>query len=136
RFYSVATVEPGPHAPGAIAWICADALDPPLAPGSFDRVAALNLLDAVHAPATLLAVARKLCRGGGELLLASPYAWQSGHGRRGHRLGGADPGAEVVRLLVEAGLALEEQADLPWTLRRDARASLAYRTHWLRFRSP
>jgi SAM-dependent methyltransferase/uncharacterized protein YbaR (Trm112 family) len=134
RFYSAAAVEAPAPAPGAIAWICADALDPPLAPGSFDRVAALNLLDAVHAPDTLLAVVHRLCRGGGELLLASPYSWQSGHVGEEHRLGAHDPGAEVVRRMVDAGCTLEEQADLAWTLRRDARASVAYRTHWLRFR--
>src|SRR5262249_41406258 len=121
-------------APGAVAWVCADALDPPFAPASFDRVAALNLLDAVHDPGTLLTVARSLCRRGGEVLLASPYAWQSGHVGEGHRRGSHDPGAEVIRRMVDDSCALEDQADVAWTLRRDDRASVAYRTHWLRFR--
>jgi hypothetical protein len=97
-------------------------------------VAALNLLDAVHAPDTLLTVARALTRPGGELLLASPYAWQSGHVGEGHRLGTHDPGAEVVRRLTAAGCAVEDEADVDWTLRRDDRSTVAYRTHWLRFR--
>src|SRR5262249_2714373 len=45
RFYAPATVDSqisGAES-GAVVWICADALDPPFAPSSFDRVAALNL---------------------------------------------------------------------------------------------
>ena len=47
-------------------------------------------------------------------MLASPYAWR-----------------DEVRAL---GWSIEEEADLPWTLRRDARALSVYQTHYLRAR--
>jgi SAM-dependent methyltransferase len=119
--------------------VCADAADPPLAPSGFDRVVALNVLDTVHNPSQLLAVVDGLCAPGGEVILASPYAWQSGYVGEGHRLGAADPAAEVVRRFaegvdLEAAYTIEESVDVAWTLRRDARSSVAYSTHYLRAR--
>jgi uncharacterized protein YbaR (Trm112 family)/SAM-dependent methyltransferase len=116
--------------------ICADAQDPPLPPERFARVAALNILDVVHNPDTLLTVATGLTRPGGELLLASPYAWQSGFVGEEHRIGDLDPAAAVVAWLRAAGFTVEEETDLEWSLRRDARSSVAYAAHWLRARKP
>lgn len=145
RYYSRATVTPPPlvataAAPTA-ALICGDAMDPPLVPETFDRVAALNIIDAVSSPPRLLSVVDGLCAGGGELLLASPYAWQSGIVAEEHRLGGADPAADLRRRLVggvelEARYTVEDDTELPWTLRRDARSATVYRVHWLRARKP
>jgi SAM-dependent methyltransferase len=115
-------------------WLCADALDPPLAPESFDRVVALNLLDAVHDPGRLIDVSVTLCAPGGEVILASPYAWQSSHVGEQHRLGGADPAAAVSARLRDAGFSIEDEDELAWTLRRDARSVVVYRTHWVRAR--
>ncbi|HKA91666.1 MAG TPA: class I SAM-dependent methyltransferase [Haliangiales bacterium] len=131
RHYAPATAV-GVAAP--VDWLCADALDPPLAPESFDRVAALNLLDAVHDPGRLMDVAVTLCSPGGEVIFASPYAWQSSHVGEAHRIGGADPAAAVRARLVAAGFTVEDEDELSWTLRRDARSAVVYRTHWLRAR--
>ena len=142
RHYVTATVAPPPPPPpSTVALICADAMDPPLVPGAFDRVAALNLLDAAIAPPQILAVADGLCAAGGELVLASPYAWHSGVVAEEHRFGGADPAAALRRRLLagdelEAVYAVEEEAELPWSLRRDARSAVHYRVHWLRARKP
>src|SRR5262249_6491639 len=115
--------------------------DPPLVPGAFDRVAALNVLDAVSAPPQIVSVADGLCAPGGELILASPYAWQSGVVAEEHRFGAADPAADLRRRVIEglnleARYVVEEEAELPWSLRRDARSAVLYRVHWLRARKP
>jgi SAM-dependent methyltransferase len=119
--------------------LCADVLDPPLAPGHYDRVVALNVLDSVARPRQLLAVMASLCRPGGELVLASPYAWQSSVMDEGERIGGADPAADVAAILragegIAGRFTIEEEAEVPWTLRRDARSAVAYRVHYLRAR--
>lgn len=122
-----------------ITWLCGDALDPPLLPGQYDRVVAFNLLDSVRQPRQLLAVLDGLCAPGGELLVSSPYAWQSEVVEEGGRLGGEDP-ARWLRELLESGRDLaapyqiEDEDELGWTLRKDARASVSYRVHYLRAR--
>jgi hypothetical protein len=80
-----------------------------------------------------------LCRRGGELILSSPYAWQGTVMADSERIGGADPAADVAAILragtgLGARYQIEEEADVSWTLRRDARSSVAYRTHFLRAR--
>jgi SAM-dependent methyltransferase len=130
RNYQAARIA-GAAAPGPVLFVCGDALDPPFPPASFDRVATLNVLDAVVDPRQLLAVASTLCRSGGELILSSPYAWQTGHVAEDRRIGGADPVAATTALLREAGLTIVHESELPWTLRRDDRASVAYRVHFV-----
>ncbi|MBA3391524.1 MAG: methyltransferase domain-containing protein [Deltaproteobacteria bacterium] len=137
RHYTAATVA-GERVVNAEV-VCGDALDPPLVPGAFDRVVALNVLDSVRDPRQLLAVVDGLCRSGGEVILSSPYAWQSGVMDEAARLGGADPAGEVRRILREGdGLGaryhIEDEAELPWTLRRDARSAVAYCIHYVRAR--
>jgi SAM-dependent methyltransferase/uncharacterized protein YbaR (Trm112 family) len=138
RHYTTATVQAGERAATNVAFICADALDPPLVPGWFDRIAALNLIDSLRAPAQLLSVADALCVPGGELILASPYSWQSGIVDEAERLP-ADAAAHLRRVLtdgtgLEARYTIEEEAELQWRLRRDARAAALYQTHYLRAR--
>jgi 2-polyprenyl-3-methyl-5-hydroxy-6-metoxy-1,4-benzoquinol methylase/uncharacterized protein YbaR (Trm112 family) len=118
---------------------CADVLDPPLVPGAYDRVVALNLLDSVRSPRQLLSVVDELCAPDGEVILSSPYAWQSGVMDEHERLGGADPAAAVAGILREgAGLMtryrIEEEDEVQWALRRDARTTVTYRVHFLRAR--
>jgi SAM-dependent methyltransferase/uncharacterized protein YbaR (Trm112 family) len=117
--------------------ICGDALDPPLIPGAYRRVVALNLLDCVRQPRQLLTVLDALCAHGGEVIVSSPYAWQSAHVDEDARIGGADP-AGALRALFERGLSvpytIEDEAELPWTLRRDARSTATYCIHYLRAR--
>jgi SAM-dependent methyltransferase/uncharacterized protein YbaR (Trm112 family) len=141
RHYRAASTGAGDRTVAAArrALVCGDALDPPLIPGMFDRVVALNLLDSVARPRQLLSVLDGLCRPGGELILASPYAWQSSVMADDERLGGADPAADLAAILGSgAGLAarydIEDEAELPWTLRRDARSSASYSVHYLRAR--
>jgi SAM-dependent methyltransferase len=119
--------------------VCGDALDPPLVPGVFGRVVALNLLDSVASPRQLLAVLDGLCAPGGEIVVSSPYAWQSSVMADHERLGAADPAAELTALLrAGTGLAaryeIEDEAELPWTLRRDARGVASYSIHYVRAR--
>lgn len=114
--------------------VCADALDPPFAPGTFERVAALNLLDNVRSPRALLHHLQQLCAPGGELLLASPYAFRDGIVDAGERMGQADPAAAVRDELRGLGFTLEDEADLRWTVRHDARAATSYEVHYLRAR--
>jgi hypothetical protein len=119
--------------------VCGDALDPPLVPGVFERVVALNLLDSVASPRQLLAVVDGLCAPGGEIVLSSPYAWQSSVMAESERLGGIDPAAELRALLTDgstlgARYAIEDEAELPWTLRRDSRSAVNYVIHYLRAR--
>lgn len=141
RAYQPAEISPGGRlvADERVTWLCADALDPPLVPESYQRVVALNLLDAVRKPRQLLSVLDGLCAPGGELLLSSPYAWQSAVVDESERFGGADP-AGWLRRRLEHGEELreryhiEEECELPWTLRKDARTAVTYRLHYLRAR--
>jgi hypothetical protein len=94
--------------------VCGNALDPPL------------LCDA-------------LCASGGELILASPYAWQSSLVDDAEAFGGADPAAELTSILrsgrdLRSPYRIEDEAEVPWTLRRDARSEVLYRVHYLRAR--
>jgi 2-polyprenyl-3-methyl-5-hydroxy-6-metoxy-1,4-benzoquinol methylase len=119
--------------------VCGDALDPPLVPGVFGRVVALNLLDAVASPRQLLSVLDGLCRPGGEIIVSSPYAWQSSVMADHERLGERDPAADVAALLrsgseFAARYEIEDEAELPWTLRRDSRSAASYSIHYLRAR--
>jgi uncharacterized protein YbaR (Trm112 family)/SAM-dependent methyltransferase len=141
RHYASASITPGDRTvPAARRLVlCGDALDPPLIPAVYDRVVALNLLDSVSRPRQLLSVIDGLCAPGGELILASPYAWASSVMHEHERLGGADPAADLQEILTSgAGLGaryrIEDASDVPWTLRRDARSAVSYQTHYLRAR--
>ncbi|MBA3540926.1 MAG: hypothetical protein H0T79_15040 [Deltaproteobacteria bacterium] len=112
-------------------------MDPPLIPGIFERVVALNLLDSVRGPLQLLSVIDALCAPGGEIILASPYAWQSAVMPEDHRFGAADPAAALTAILehgtgLGARYRIAEACELPWTLRRDARSAATYCIHYIR----
>jgi len=114
--------------------VCANALDPPLVPGSFDRVVALNVLDSVAQPRQLLSVVDALCRPGGEIIVACPYQWVGED-----RLESADPAAELVEILrsgrdLRAAYTVLDEAELEWTLRRNARSRVVYTNHYVRAR--
>lgn len=141
RHYAPASITAGDRSvpPGRRTLVCGDALDPPLIPAMFGRVVALNLLDSVANPRRLLAVVDGLCARGGELILSSPYSWQSSVMHDAERFGGGDPAAELVRILrtgdrLGARYEIEAEADVAWTLRRDARSAVTYRTHLVRAR--
>ncbi len=136
RHYTLATAT-GRRADN-VSLVCGDALDPPFVPAAFDRVVALNVVDSVHDPRQLLAVVNGLCRPGGEVILSSPYNWQSGIVGESHRFGGDNPATALVSMLTSGELGaryeIEDEAELPWTLRRDARSAVAYCIHYVRAR--
>ncbi|NVB83715.1 MAG: methyltransferase domain-containing protein [Kofleriaceae bacterium] len=136
RTYAPAVASAGDRA-RAVKVVCGDVLEPPFVPGAFDRVVALNMLDSVTHPRRLLAVIDGLTKVGGEIVIASPYAWQSSVMHEDERIGGADPAAAVAEIL-RTGLSrpyrIEDEAELSWTLRRDARSAVTYQTHYLRAR--
>lgn len=136
RTYAPARVRPAARTPG-VELVCADALEPPLAPGTSDRTVALNLLDVVREPRALLHQLHLLTAAGGEVALGSPYSWRSGVVEERERLGGSDPAAALRAEAQALGWTVEEEVErLPWTLRRDARAASLYEVHWLRARRP
>ena len=108
-------------------------------PGSCGAVVALNLLDSVASTPRLLSVIDGLCRPGGQVLLASPYAFQSSVVEEIGPLDEPDPAAALRRLLTEgAGLSARYEIlaedERPWSLRRDARSLVHYQVHVLRAR--
>lgn len=142
RRYATATIPADPAralADERVTLLCGDALDPPLVPGAFDRVVALNLLDSLRSPRGLLAVVDGLCKRGGEIILTSPYTWSSAVMADHERLGGDDPAATLADLLragtdLGARYVIEDEAELPWTLRRDGRSAATYCIHYVRAR--
>ena len=128
RDFGLARIAAPPRS--GIELVCGDALAPPFAPGTFGRVAALNLLDNVRSPRVLLHELQQLSNG--DVLLSAPYAFREGIVEEGERLNGPEAvHAELARL----GLTVEEEAlRLRWTLRHDARAATVYDVHWVRSR--
>lgn len=136
RHYEAARIDGNLTGAGRIALICGDALDPPLAPASSDRVCALNTLDSVRDPRQLLSVLDGLLVAEGTMALASPYAWQSEVVDDATRINAADPAAAVTAILrhgegLGARYAVIDEHDLTWTLRRDDRSAHVYSAHWL-----
>jgi SAM-dependent methyltransferase len=136
RTYERATIRAGNHAAPDVQLICADVLAPPLAPGGFERVLALNLLDSISSPRALLHHVDQLAGHHGEILLATPYAWRSGVMADDERLEGSDPAVALRAELVKLGWTIEEEQErVPWILRRDARSATLFDVHWVRARS-
>jgi SAM-dependent methyltransferase len=133
RSYARASVR-APSASLNVELVCGDVLDPPFAPGEFDRVVALNLLDAVRSPRALLHHLHQLAAPGAEIILSSPYAWRDEVVPAAERLGTVDPAAALRDEIRALGWTIEDDADLPWTLRRDARALSVYQVHFVRAR--
>lgn len=139
RHYAEAEAQPPGPPPATVQLVACDVLDPPLPPGLAERIVAFNLLDAVASPRQLLCVIDALLQPGGEALLASPYAWTSGYTDEHERLGGAAPEAALRAILrsgegLQACYDVEDEAELDWTLRRDAHLSHRYRVDYLRVR--
>jgi SAM-dependent methyltransferase/uncharacterized protein YbaR (Trm112 family) len=126
-------------------FVAADALDPPFRAETFALVVAWNVFDSVRVPLMLLGQADALLRPGGELHLASPYAWRSSVTEEGEAPGalsdhaplGGD-GASAVRKLLAGAPPLQlqysvvsDEDSVPWTLRRDARTHQVHRAHYV-----
>nr|WP_246504059.1 methyltransferase domain-containing protein [Plastoroseomonas arctica] len=146
---AVAFTIPTPHATRIDHWAC-DAMALPFAAGTFGRIAALNVLDCVPSPVTLLQAMVALLAPGGGAILCSPYDWSptatqppywiGGHSQRGPHRGSAE--SLVRAILTEgahpqsiAGITIAgEIADQPWAVRLHARSTMVYALHLLALR--
>ena len=139
RHYHAATANAGDLV-AAATLVCGDALAPPLIPGAYGRVVAINLLDVVRQPRQLLSVIDGLCAHGGEIILTSPFAWQSTQVDDDQRIGTDDPAGAPSRdpgdgpRISARATRSRIQAELPWTLRRDSRSAATYCIHYIRAR--
>jgi SAM-dependent methyltransferase len=117
-------------------WVM-DALALPLAPGSADVVAALNVLDCVADPRRLLSELAALLHADSRLLLATPFDWSTratepqnwigGHSQRAAHGGSAE--AFMAAMIAEIGLVtLGDDRSFPWHTRLHARSTLQYQT--------
>ena len=111
-------------------FIAADAMEPPFRPRYFSHVSALNLLDNVPYPLTLIGQMDALLRPGGEMLLASPYEWREDITPKEEWLS-----PEQVRKTIlgqeftdcEFHYEILEEKDLAWTMRNHER----YYSHFI-----
>jgi SAM-dependent methyltransferase len=117
---------------GLVDFWLADALTPPLAPGTAGLVIAVNLVDCVQDPARLISVVADLLRPGGKAILATPFDWSVAATPRERWLGGRS--ATETAPSLAAALAAEPrlcalaiEPDLPWTIRLHDRATMHYR---------
>ncbi len=133
------SVEAAWDAPQNVLFLVGDALDPPFSAAAIDLVGALNLLDNVGVPLTLLGQMDALLKEGGRMVVGTPFEWRTEI---------ADPsewletdridGPALVRGILE-GSAMEEAGfrysiegeigELPWALRGHSRRS----THFLSY---
>ncbi len=132
-------------AAGQVDFWLSDSLALPFAEPTFAQVVALNLIDCVYSPVSLLTVLNRLLLNGGDALLATPFdwapnatpieAWIGGHSQRG-----PDEGASDSRLLAtlerlrtaDSGFALQTMAQLdnfPWHARLHDRSTVLYSEH-------
>ncbi|MGM0578549.1 MAG: methyltransferase domain-containing protein [Myxococcota bacterium] len=136
RRYTPLAVRRPPVQDERLALVAGDALDPPFPAGAFSLVAALNVVDAVRDPWTLLGQLDALLAPGSLLLLAQPYhlephaqppeAWIEGPEALRRALGGGLHGLEHLRFRV-----LEEAFDVPWSLPAHDRLAHRYGLHVL-----
>lgn len=121
-------------------WL-ADALVPPVAEGCAGLVVALNLLDCVADPVTLMRAAAGLLRPDGHLLVCTPRDWsttatpaEAWVAARSAETSTTDLGAWAERV---SGLTLQAcSEDHPWAVRVHARATMHYRSDLLVLRRP
>ena len=119
--------------------LAADAREPPLQPGSFAIVLALNLLDSITHPAALLLQAQALLAPGGVLLLSSPFNWDDSVTEPSIRLdaevGPDEDHASAVEQRIEALLPRMRlqwsDRDVPWPLRIHDRLRCDFRLHMM-----
>ncbi len=115
-----------------ILFIAADALDPPLIAGMFDHASALNLLDNVRYPLTLMGQMNALLKPDGQMLLATPYAWQENITPSEEWLTPDDViGALRGSTLPQCGFSYNilAEEDQGWTLRNNERQYSHYISH-------
>ncbi len=137
RHYHPASIHAPPRSSSSVQLVCGDALDPPLAPASFQRVTSLNVIDAVQSAPQHLSVLDGLCVPGGEIILSSPFNWQSGIVAEEGRIDAADPAQSLQGILrngegLSSIYSVTEARELRWRLRRESRSAVSYFVHFLR----
>lgn len=123
-----------PHRDLVDFWCC-DASALPFGDHTFSMAAALNLVDCVPSPATLLAELTRTLGRGGLALLSTPYdwtpsvtpyeSWLGGHSQRGPHRGSAE---EVLKAMLPLTVIAEEPS-LPWRVRLHDRSVMEYAVH-------
>lgn len=127
--------------------LAADAREPPLRPGTFALVLALNLLDSITHPRALLVEAQALLAPGGALLVSSPFNWDDHVTSPALRIDAGVPAhvdrdAEVearIGALLPAMTLRWCDRDVPWPLRVHDRLRCEFRLHamlWQRSHAP
>lgn len=121
-------------------WL-ADALALPFPSATFSYISALNLLDCVDSPPTLLGGLASVLRPGGRAALCTPYdwspaatpveAWLGGHSQRSPEGGSSE---RALRALLDPedprycgeGLRVIGEAEADWRVRLHARSEMRY----------
>ena len=130
-------------------WV-GDAAAAPFASGSFDGLAAFNLIDCVESPLRVLHEITRLVKPGGLAVLTTPFDWSEAVSEPQHWIGGhspraargGDPAALLRDLLTPGahpatvtGWRIEHEEDgLPWSVRTHERGRQEYRLFSLRLR--
>jgi hypothetical protein len=123
-----------------------NALDPPLFPEVADVAVAVNLLDTVRNPLSLVGQLDAILAPSGLLVITTPLSWNEEITPPEEALGGGTAGS-WARLGTPAGLVellsgrlpllpylryeILEQTDVPWTVREHARMVTTYEVHVL-----
>ena len=123
----------------SVALWCADATNLPLAASRCDGALALNVLDCVRFPASVLHELARALKAGGRAAMSSPYdwspsataldAWIGGHTQRGPSAGSS--AAEVRRALgpsdpMSLALSIIDEREVAWPLHVHDRAAMHY----------
>ncbi len=94
--------------------------------GTFDIVLAANLLCRLPEPMRLIGQLPALIRGGGQLLLTTPFTWLEDFTPMPNWIGGTPASGrsfEALRALLDPHFELEHTADLPFLIREHSRNS-------------
>ena len=116
--------------------VVGDGQDPPVRPGTADIVLAMNVLDNVPQPRTLLAHIDALAKPGALVVIGSPFAWHDGITPFDNQLAGApiedapDEGTSgMLADLLGPEYSIVMRDDVPWMLRDHARTEFHYLVH-------
>lgn len=133
---------PSPARPERVSFRQGDAMDLPADLGVFDLVLVSNLICRLPQPSRCLERLPDLVRGGGQLIITSPYTWLDPFTPREHWLGGyrRENGRPIVTMealtaALEPHFQLVKKRDLPLLIREHARKyqwSVAEGSLWLR----
>jgi putative 4-mercaptohistidine N1-methyltranferase len=104
-----------------------DAMNLPLDLGTFDLVLMANLIDRLGDPSRCLERLPALLKGGGQLVIVSPYSWLTDFTPRNNWLGGLEmygrriTTLQTLRSVLEPRFQFERCLDLPFLIREHAR---------------